>query len=56
MHIYDYSFLKETIPGNIVGLNDIIADLRSQEESRKLQYSEAFESSGKDMASPHFIL
>ena len=44
MHIYDYSFLKDTIPGNIVGLTDIIADLRSREEFRKLQYSETFES------------
>ena len=43
MHIYDYSFLKEKIPGNIVGLTEIIADLRSREEFRKLQYTEAFE-------------
>ena len=44
MHQYDYSFLKNSIPGNIVGLTDIIADLRSKEEFRKLQYSSAFES------------
>ena len=44
MHKYDYSFLKDTIPGNIVGLADIIADLKSREEFRKLQYSETFES------------
>ena len=44
MHKYDYSFLKNQIPGNIVGLTDIIADLRSKEEFRKLQYAETFES------------
>ena len=44
MRRYDYSFLKNKIPGNIVGLTDIIADLRSKEEFRKLQYSETFES------------
>ena len=31
MHKYDYTFLKNSIPGNIVGLTDIIADLRSKE-------------------------
>lgn len=25
MHKYDYSFLKKNLPGNIVGLTDIIA-------------------------------
>ena len=44
MHRYEYSFLKNSIPGNIIGLTDIIADLRSKEEFRKLQYSSAFES------------
>lgn len=44
MHRYEYSFLKRGIPGNIVGLTDIIADLRSKEEFRKLQYRDAFES------------
>lgn len=44
MRIYNYSFLKSRIPGNIVGLTDIIADLKSKEEFRKLQYSETFES------------
>ena len=43
MHRYDYSFLKKTVPGNIVGLTDIISDLRSKEEFRKLQYSETFD-------------
>ena len=43
MHRYDYSFLKKSVPGNIVGLTDIISDLRSKEEYRKLQYSETFE-------------
>ena len=44
MHRYGYSFLKTGVPGNIVGLTDIIADLRSKEEFRKLQYNETFES------------
>ena len=44
MHTYDYSFLKDSIPGNIVGLTNVIADLKSREEFRKLQYSETFES------------
>ena len=32
MHRFDYSFLKSVIPGNIVGLSDVISDLRSKEE------------------------
>lgn len=43
MHRYDYSFLKRTVPGNIIGLTDIISDLRTKEEFRKLQYNETFE-------------
>ena len=43
MHRYTYTFLKNNIPGNIVGLTEIIADLRSKEEFRKLQYRDAFE-------------
>ena len=44
MRKFDYSFLKKDIPGNIVGLTDIIADLKSKEEFRKLQYKDTFES------------
>ena len=36
MHRYDYSFLKKSVPGNIVGLTDIISDLRTKEEFRKI--------------------
>lgn len=43
MHKYDYSFLKKEIPGNIVGLSGIIADLKAKEEFRKLQYVSTFE-------------
>lgn len=43
MRRYDYTFLINRIPGNIVGLTDIIADLKSKEEFRKLQYIETFE-------------
>ncbi len=35
MHKYEYSFLKKSIPGNIVGLTDVVASLRSKEEFRK---------------------
>ena len=44
MHKYDYSFLKKQIPGDIIRLTDIIADLKSKEEFRKLQYKETFDS------------
>ena len=44
MRKYDYTFLKKNIPGNIVGLTDVIADLKRKEEFRKLQYEETFES------------
>lgn len=43
MHKYDYSFLKDGIPGNIIGLITIIADLRSKEAFRRQQYGETFE-------------
>ena len=43
MHKFDYSFLINEIPGNILRLTDIIADLRSKEEFRKLQYKDSFE-------------
>ncbi len=44
MRKYDYRFLKKNIQGNIVGLSDVITDLKSKEEFRKLQYEETFES------------
>ncbi len=43
MHKFDYSFLKENIPGNIIGIADIIADLNSKEHIRKQQYVATFE-------------
>lgn len=43
MHKFNYSFLKKEIPGNIVGLSGIIADLKAKEEFRKLQYVSTFE-------------
>ncbi len=43
MHKYDYLFLKEFIPGNIIGLTNIISDLKTKEEFRKLQYEKTFE-------------
>lgn len=44
MRKYDYSFLKKNVPGSIMGLTGIVADLKRKEEFRKLQYAEAFES------------
>ena len=44
MRKFDYSFIKNNIPGNIVGLTDVIVDLRRKEEFRKLQYKDTFES------------
>lgn len=43
MRKYDYSFLKNKVPGKVFGLTGIISDLRSKEEFRKLQYSDTFE-------------
>ena len=43
MHKYDYNFLKDKIPGNIIGLTDIISDLKAKEEIRKLQYEDTFD-------------
>lgn len=44
MKKFDYGFLKNDIPSNIIGLSGIIADLHAKEEFRKLQYGDAFES------------
>lgn len=43
MRKYDYSFLKDSIPGNIVGLTNVISDLKMKGEFRKLQYGDTFE-------------
>ncbi len=43
MRRFDYSFLKEEVPVNIIKLSGIIADLKSKEEFRKLQYEDTFE-------------
>ena len=42
MHKFDYSFLKKNIPSNIVNLTNVITDLKSKEDFRKLQYSDTF--------------
>ncbi|MBQ3282125.1 MAG: Fic family protein [Eubacterium sp.] len=44
MRRFDYYFLKNEVPGNIIGLTGIISDLRTREEVRKMQYSDTFES------------
>ena len=43
MKIFDYSFLKESTPTNILSISNIIVDLNKKEEFRKLQYKDAFE-------------
>lgn len=43
MKKFDYSFLKETTPTNILSISNIIVDLNKKEEFRKLQYKETFE-------------
>jgi len=42
MKRFDYSFLKKKIPGNFIGIVDIISDLNAKESFRKLQYEAAF--------------
>lgn len=43
MRKFDYSFLKNGIPGNIVGTIGIISDLNAKNQIRKMQYEQAFE-------------
>lgn len=43
MKRYDYSFLKENVPANILNISNIIVDLNKKEEFRKLQYQDTFE-------------
>ena len=43
MKRYDYSFLKENMPTNILNISNIIVDLNKKEEFRKLQYQDTFE-------------
>lgn len=43
MRRFDYSFLKNGIPGNIVGTISIISDLNAKNQIRKMQYEQAFE-------------
>lgn len=43
MRKYDYSFLKENTPANILNISNIIAGLNKKEEFRKLQYKDTFE-------------
>lgn len=43
MKKYDYSFLKENTPTNILNISNIIVDLNKKEEFRKLQYKDTFE-------------
>ena len=44
MRHFDYSFLKNNISSDVLGLSNVITDLKCREEIRKLQYGQAFES------------
>lgn len=43
MRIFDYVFLKSSIPGSMAGLTAVIADLRAKEQFRKQLYIGTFE-------------
>ena len=42
MHKFDYSFLKTGISSKLVGACNLIVDLNSKENIRKLQYKDSF--------------
>ena len=44
MKKFDYSFLKNSIPGNLVGISNIVFSLKTKEDMRKAENKEAFES------------
>lgn len=44
MRRFDYSFLKSEVPGDIVNITSIIADLKAKEEIRKISNEKTFES------------
>lgn len=43
MRRFDYSFLKNDIPAQIVGISNVITDLNAREKFRKLQNEKTFE-------------
>lgn len=43
MHRFDYSFLRESVPGSVIGVVDIISDLNAKEAFRQQQYKTTFE-------------
>ena len=44
MHIFDYSFLKDTIPASLAGLSDILYDLRARDQMRRGSNLSVFQS------------
>lgn len=42
MHQFDYLFLKEQVPGQIVGISNMIADLHGRESLRQTEHPELF--------------
>ena len=42
MHIFDYRFLKENAPGQLVGISNMIADLHGRESIRRMEHPETF--------------
>ena len=43
MRTFDYSFLKNHIPGQIVSISNVISDLNAKETIRRKQNPKAFD-------------
>ena len=46
MRTFDYSFLKNQIPGQIVSISSVISDLNAKETLRRKQNPKAFDAPG----------
>ena len=44
MHVFDYRFLKDTIPASLAGLSDILYDLRARDQMRRSSNLSVFQS------------
>lgn len=43
MHQFDYRFLKEQVPGQLVGISNMIADLHGREKLRRAEHPDVFQ-------------
>ena len=43
MHRFDYRFLKTQIPGQLVGISNLVADLNSRESLRRAEHPDTFQ-------------